>query len=521
MSLVRATATIGSFTLVSRLLGFLRDMLIARFLGAGVLSDAFLVAFKIPNFMRQLFAEGAFNAAFLPLYAGTRAGEGDAAAKKLANEVHAGLLAVLIAVSALGVLFMPQLMLLLAPGFDSDPREFAGVPIFDLTVTLTRITFPYILFISLVSLQGGILNSHGKFAAVAGTPVLMNITLILAMLILPDFTETTGHALAFGVLLAGLVQYLWLVHVCRRAGLMPSFCIPRMTQGVRRLLRLIGPAALGSGVTQINLVINTIIASHIAGAVSVLYYAVRLEELPFGVIGIAISTALLPLLARQLREGKTAEAMHSQNRALELAMLFGLPATMALCVIPFPIVQVVYERGAFTPADTDATYVTLIAYALGLPAALAVKIFASAFYAGQNTKTPVRIAMIAVAVNLVLNLILMHSLRHVGLALSTSVASWVNAALLLRALRARGLFALDEKIAFRLPRMAMATALMGLILMTSYAILTPWFGQDGGQAGRIVCLALLIGVGAGSYGALLIGLRVVRPAELRQYFRRG
>ena len=510
MSLLRASATIGSLTLVSRLLGFVRDMMIASLLGAGMLSDAFLVAFKLPNFMRQLFAEGAFNAAFVPLYSATRAGDGPEAAKRFAEEIHAVLVLVLIILCVLAVIFMPQLMVVLAPGFDKDPAKY------QLTVLLTRITFPYILFISLVSLQGGILNSVHKFAAVAATPIIMNICLIGAMLLVAPVTPTPAHALAIGVTVSGVAQYFWLLYFCRKAGVSPRMMRPRMTDNVRKLFRLITPAALGSSVTQINLVINVIIASLIPGAVSILYYAVRVSELPFGVIGIAVSTALLPMLSRQLREGKTELALHTQNRALELSLLFGLPATVALVVIPYPIVAVIYQHGAFTALDTEATFKTLIAFAVGLPASLAVKIFASTFYANHDTKTPVKIAMVSVAVNLFFNLTLMHWLGYVGLALSTSISGWVNVTLLAIALRKRAFFVPDSLLKLRLSGISAASLIMGCGLFLARMPLGVYF--QGGLAVKIIALAALIGIGAIIYGSALLALRVLKISQLKEYF---
>lgn len=511
MSLLRASANIGSFTLLSRILGFVRDQLIAKMLGAGMLSDAFLTAFKIPNFMRQLFAEGAFNAAFVPLYNSTRAGEGEEAARLFAREVHAVLLVILLALSVLGIVFMPELMVVLAPGFDKDPEKFR------LTVLLTRITFPYILFISLVSLQGGILNSIGKYTAVAATPVLMNVCLIFAMFALGPFTPTMAHALAIGVMISGVTQYLWLFYYCRRAGEGPRFAWPKMTANVRNLLRIVGPAALGSSATQINLIINTSIASFFAAGMSILYYSVRIEELPFGVIGIAVSTALLPMLSRQIREGSIDKAMHSQNRALELSLMFGLPATVALLVIPQPIVSVIYEHGKFTAQNTQETVTALLAYTLGLPAALAAKIFASTFYANHDTKTPVRIAMTCVAVNLVLNLTLIWPVGYVGLALSTSIASWVNACMLAKALKKRSLFVPDTTLRFRLPRMLAACSIMGVALWGMNYVLAGYLA--GGLLSKIVALSLLIGGGGAVYGVSLLMLRVMRISELKAYAR--
>jgi putative peptidoglycan lipid II flippase len=513
MSLIRASATIGGLTLVSRVFGFVRDMMIASFLGAGMLSDAFFVAFKIPNFMRRLFAEGAFNAAFLPLYASTHVGEGEAAARKFAEEINAVLALVLAVISVLAIVFMPDLMVILAPGFDKDPEKYK------LSVTLTRITFPYIFFISLVCLQGGVLNSIDKFAAVAATPIIMNVCLIIAMLAVGPFVPTPAHALAIGVMVSGVTQYLWLLYYCRRAGVHPRLVLPRMTPNVKKLLVQIAPAALGSSVVQINLMIDVIIASLIPDAVSYLYYADRISELPLGIIGIAVSTALLPMLSRQIREGKMDVALHTQNRALELSLLFGLPATVALVIIPYPIIVTMYQHGAFSAIATSATYKTLIAYAVGLPAFLAVKIFASTFYANHDTRTPVKIAIICVFINLFFNLTLMHWLAYIGFALSTSIAGWVNACALGYFLYQRKLFTLDPLFKFRLLRISAGAILMGLALLAAQALLMGYFSH--GLLVRIITLGVIIGIGFAVYGAALLGLRVLTPAQLKAYFAKS
>lgn len=512
MSLIRASATIGTLTMISRIFGFVRDIMIAKLLGAGILADAFFVAFKIPNFMRRLFAEGAFNSAFLPLYAGTLETEGPEKAKTLVEEIHAVLVVILIILSALAILFMPHLMFILAWGFDKDPEKFK------LTVTLTRITFPYILFISLVSLQGGILNSINKFAAVAATPIIMNVCLIVAMLAVVKFTPTPAHALAIGVMVSGITQYLWLQYFCRKAGVAPRMIWPRMTANVKKLFVLIGPAALGSSVAQINLMMDIFIATWIPGAVSYLYYADRISELPLGVIGIAVSTALLPMLSRQIRAGNIGVALHTQNRALELSLLFGLPATIALFTIPYPIITVMYERDAFTMSDTDATFRTLIAYATGLPAFLMIKIFASTFYANQDTKTPVKIAIICVLINLFFNLTLMGPMKYVGLALSTSIAGWFNACALGYKLHKRKLFVMDTLFKFRINRIIAGSLTMAVALLILNHLLIGYF--HGKIIVKVLALSLLIGTGLVVYVASLFFMHVLKVVEMREYFRK-
>ena len=433
MALLRSIATVGGYTLVSRILGFARDILIAAILGAGLVADAFFVAFKLPNFFRRLFAEGAFNAAFVPLFAGRLAEDGNAVARSFAAAVLSVMAVFLyLFVTALQIA-MPALMYGFAPGFVDQPVKF------DLAIDLARITFPYLLFISLVSLLGGVLNSLGRFAAAAATPIILNIALIGALLGATPFLPTPGHALAWGVAAAGVVQFLWLIFACRRAGMNFPLSRPRLTPGVRRLLRLMLPGAVGAGVVQINLLIDIVIASLLpTGAISYLYYADRVNQLPLGVVGVAIGTALLPLLSRQLREGATQDARNSMNRGIEIALLLTVPAAAALLVIAEPIVSVLFERGAFDAATSEATAYALMAYAAGLPAYVLIKVLGPGFFARHDTTTPVKIAVVCVLVNVILNLTLIRFLAHVGIALATALSAWLNAMLLAWVLRRRG-----------------------------------------------------------------------------------
>src|SRR5579863_3743231 len=371
MALLRSAATVGLWTLASRVLGFLRDMLTAIFLGAGPVADAFFVAQRLPNLFRTLFAEGAFNAAFVPLFAGTIAAEGRPAAKRFAEDALAVLLTVLLLFVIAAEVFAPALVQVIAPGFEDQPDKFA------LTVALTRITFPYLLYISLASLQGGVLNSVGRFAAYAATPTLLNVFMIAALLFV---RPVSGQVLAWAVTAGGFAQFLWLILSCERAGLPLYLPRPRLTPAVKKLLRLMGPGVVGAGVTQLNLAVSTAIASLLpTGAVSYLYYADRLNQLPLGVVGIAVGTAILPTLSQQVRVGDEAGAIATQNRGLELALLLTLPAAVGLGVLARPILATLFQHGAFGPAETAATGDALTAYALGLPAFVLVKILAPGF----------------------------------------------------------------------------------------------------------------------------------------------
>lgn len=512
MSLFRSAATIGFFTLLSRILGFVRDICIARFLGASAVTDAFFVAFKLPNFMRRLFAEGAFNSAFVPLYAGTLTTDGKEAAQRLAGETLAVLTCLLLVLVAVMVAFMPQVMFVLAPGFSDDPAKF------ELAVTLTRITMPYLLFISLVSLLGGVLNSIGKFAAVAASPILLNIALITSILALRDQFPTPAHALSWGVFAAGVLQLGWLVYFCKRYGVLPPLCRPALTARVKKLLTLIAPAALGAGVAQVNLMVDMIIASGVPEGVSYLYYADRINQLPLGVIGVGVGTALLPLLSKQLREDDPGKALHTQNRAIELVLLLALPAACALLVIAQPIISTLFEHGAFGAEATRATYPALMAYGLGLPAFVLIKVLAPGFFAQHDTKTPFVIASACMVLNLVLCLALVGPMAHVGLALATTIAGWVNALWMGVVLHRRGLFRPDAALRHRAPRILLACGVMAFSLALAYMMSYAVFTET--QAIRIAALALLVALGIAVYAYMTLMLKVTDWNELQTLLRR-
>ncbi|MHA1568061.1 MAG: murein biosynthesis integral membrane protein MurJ, partial [Alphaproteobacteria bacterium] len=466
MGLLRSSAIVGGYTMVSRVLGFLRDILIAALLGAGPVADAFFVAFKFPNFFRRLFAEGAFSAAFVPAFSGHLAEGGTAAARIFAERTLAVLLVVLLALLVAAEIAMPWLMYGMAPGFARDPDKF------QLAILFTRITFPYLLFISVVSLMGGVLNSLGRFAAAAATPILLNLVLIGALVLAAPRLPTAGHALAWGLAVAGVLQFLWLAGACARAGMALRLPRPALGSDVKRLLRLMLPGAIGAGVVQINLVVDVILASLLAsGSVSYLYYADRVNQLPIGVVGVAVGTALLPLLSRQLRAGETAAAMNSQNRAIEFVLLLGLPAAAALMVIAAPVVSVLFERGAFGADASQATALALVAYGAGLPSFLLIKVLAPGFFAREDTATPVKIGVAAMLANLVLNLILMGPLGHVGIALATTLSGWLNAGALVWLLHRRGHLVLDSRLRGRLPRTLLASAGLAAALLLAHRAL--------------------------------------------------
>ena len=510
MNLARSFATVGGFTMISRVLGFLRDILIAAVLGTGPVADAFFVAFRFPNLFRRLFAEGAFNAAFVPLFARELEGGGAQAARRFAEEAASVLLWTLLAVTALAEIAMPWLMYALAPGFAGDPEKF------DLAILLTRVTFPYLLCMSLVALLSGVLNTLGRFAAAAAAPVLLNVVLIAVLALLywtgDRGTALSGEALAWGVFAAGWLQLAMLLVAARRAGMRLGFIRPRLTGRVKRLISLGIPGVVAGGITQINIVIGTIIASLQAGAVSYLYYAERVYQLPLGVVGIAIGVVLLPELARRLRAGQEDLAHRSQNRALEFGMLLTLPAAVALAVVPEPIIRVLFERGAFDAAAVWPVAWALMAFAAGLPAFVLIKVFSPAFFAREDTATPMRYAAVGVAVNVAGSLILFVPLGHVGIAIATSLAGWVNAGLLAGTLARRGHFSLDATLRRRLQLILMASIVMGLALWLVAWGLEPWLAAQATVI-RFAALALLVAFGLAVYAA---AAQLSGAADLRQ-----
>ncbi len=507
MALIRSITTVGGYTLVSRILGFVRDVLFAAVLGAGAAADAFFVAFKFPNLFRRLFAEGAFSAAFVPMFAGLLTTAGERAARRFAEEATAVLLAALLVFVCVVEILMPYAMYGIAPGFARDPEKFA------LAVELSRIAFPYLLFVSMVALMGAVLNAYEKFAAAAAAPVVLNMVLIGAALGWHLVAATPAHGLAWGVAVAGVLQFAFVGTALTRHGFHIRLRVPRLTPEVRRLLRLMLPVAFGAGIYQINVLVDMVIGSLLpSGAISYLYYADRVNQLPLGVIGIAVATALLPLMSRQIRAGAETEAIASQNRAIEFAAFLTLPAAIAMIVVAEPIIAGLFGRGAFGSTEQTATAMALAAFAVGLPAHVGVKVLATAFFAREDTATPVKIGACALVVNVVLNLALMGPFGHVGIALATSVASWFNASMLAWLLHRRGRLAMDARLRRRLGRVVLSSAAMGFAL-AAVVFSVPGAAQwDEGT--RLAFLAALVVGGMALYGLVAMVSGAVTREDL-------
>lgn len=524
MKLYKAFATVGGLTMVSRILGFVRDILIARALGSGAVADAFFVAFRFPNLFRRLFGEGAFNAAFVPLFAKRLEGEGAASAKEFAEQAMAGLLLALVLVSAFAILAMPWLMAVLAPGFISDPDKY------DLAVRLTQIAFPYLTCMSLVALLSGVLNSMHRYWAAAAAPIILNIVLVsaIALAIVLGYASKpqSGYILAGGVFVAGFAQLAMLWLAVKHAGLDIRIVRPRYTEGVRRLVELGIPGLVSGGITQINIVVGTIIASMQAGAVSYLYYADRLYQLPLGIVGVAVGVVLLPDLARRLRAGDHAAAMDSQNRSLEFALLLTLPAAVALLIAAEPIIRVLFERGAFLPTDTPKTAYALMAFAAGLPAFVLIKVFQPAFFAREDTKTPMYYAGVNMIVNVVGSVSLFFLFKylslmpHVGIALATTLAAWINAAMLVITLRRHGDFRSDPRLARNVPLILLASVAMGGAVYGVLIWLAPYLVSEARLLVKVGALSAVVGTGVAIFAVLIIASGVLSLAQLKRFTHR-
>lgn len=500
--MLKKFVSVGGWTLVSRLTGFIRDVILAAVMGAGPIADAFLVAFRIPNHFRAIFSEGAFNSAFLPTYAQVLETDGETRARSFASRVTTLMLIVQIGLLAIALVAMPVVVTLLAPGFPADPAKF------DLAVTLTRITFPYLLFITLVTILSAILNAHDRFAAAAAAPVLLNVSLIAA-LTLAFLFPTAGHAAAWGVALAGVLELLLVWLAAKRLKAVPQIEKPRLDAAMRRFFKTLGPAVIGSAGVQLALFADTIIASFLpTGAVSALYYADRIYQLPLGVIGIAAGTVLLPEMSRRIAAGDSDAAHRSQNRAIGLTLALAAPFVVAFITLPELIMSALFQRGAFDAAAAARSGAVLAAYAIGLPAAVLIRSAVASFYARSDTLTPLIASLAAVAVNVVIKIMLMDTYGVVGLALGTAAGIWINLALLVILATRRDWMAPSAQLGRILAAVACATFLLALFAWFAPAPLSAF--AAGLPRWRSEILLIIVGAGGAIvYGAgLLTGLKL-------------
>jgi putative peptidoglycan lipid II flippase len=507
MNLLKSLAAVSSLTMVSRVLGFVRDTLIARIFGAGVASDAFVVAFKLPNLLRRIFAEGAFSQAFVPILAEYKTQQGEEATRTFLAYVAGLLTLVLALVTLLGMLAAPWIVWVSAPGFADEPERFA------LTVDLLRVTFPYILLISLSSLLGAVLNTWNRFSVPAFVPTLLNVSMIIFTVWLAPYFDPPIMALGWAVLVGGLAQFLWQLPALKQVGML---VLPRLSlrdTGVWRVLRQMGPAIFGVSVGQISLIINTIFASFlVAGSVSWMYYADRLMELPSGVLGVALGTILLPALAKTYASADRGGYSKLLDWGLRLCFLLVLPCTLALAIIAEPLIVSLFQYGKFTAHDSAMTQQALVAYSVGLLALILVKILAPGFYAQQDIKTPVRIAIVSLLATQAMNalFIFVIDLRHAGLALSISLAACLNAGLLYWQLRRKRIYLPQPGWAKFLAKLVLAVLVMAVVLLALMHYMPAW--EEGGMPLRLLRLGVLVAAGASAYFAVL-ALLGFRPRD--------
>ncbi len=506
-SLFHSTAVVGQMTMISRVLGFVRDVLIARIFGAGIAADTFFVAFRIPNLFRRLFAEGAFSQAFIPVLTETKTAGDQHKVIDLVGATAGSLALVLLAVVAVGIIAAPVIIAAFAPGFTQDAEKW------ELATLLLRITFPYLMFISITALFGSLLNTYGRFAIPAVTPALLNIALIAAAVYLAPRLDQPVVALAIGVFVGGVAQFAWQFGAVLRLGVLRRVRVNFKHPGVRKILRLMAPAMFGASIAQINIMIDTLIASFLAtGSISWLYYSDRLVEFPLGVFGIALATVVLPSLSKQHADGESGKFSETIDWALRLVLLISLPAALALALLAQPMLSTLFQYGALSEHDVIMAARSLVAYSMGLMAFIVVKILAPGFYAKQDTRTPVRIGIIAIGVNVAFNLALVVPLAHAGLALATSIAACVNAGLLLKALRANGSYRPRAGwLAFAL-KVCTAALIMCLTLWWLNVEQSLWTAQA--ALGRSVMLLKLVAAGAAIYFTALL-IFGVRPRDLR------
>ena len=505
--MLRGILTIGGWTMASRVFGFLRDMLMAAMIGAGPLGDAFVVANRLPNMFRSLFGEGAFNAAFVPEFSAILTSRGADSARRFAEQTFGVMTFWLLALTVLAEVLMPQLMGLLLIGSAKDVAHL------DLVVDLARITFPYMPLICLTALLSGVLNGLDKFAAAAAAPVVYNLTSMAFMVGLAGLVPTTGHALAWGVSASGVFQLALVMWGTWHSGMALHLVKPQLSPEIRTLLKRMAPGLLAAGVTQLNLSLDVVIAGFLPpGTQSALYYANRLNQLPIGIVGVAVGTAMLPGLSRQVASGMLEESRTTLNRALEYALVLTLPAALALGAVSQPIMSVLFERGAFDHHAAIISGQTLMAYAVGLPAFVLIKVLVPGLFARGDTTTPMRWGLASVALNIVLNIAFMQPLQHQGPALAASCAAWFNVVALAVILWRRGYFVPDATLIRHVPRMALASAAMVAALIALQMV--AYDGSTG--VFRYLGLAVMVGGGALAYG--LVG-EVIGAFHIRDLVR--
>ncbi len=507
MRLISSVATISFFTMGSRIFGFFRSMLMAMLVGAGAMSDALIISIKIPSVMRRIFAEGAFNSAFIPIFAGMLAKDGHEKARSYAEQVFSLLVIVLSVVVVFCEIFMPFVIKTLLPGFSATPERL------EYAIAFTRITFPFILFISVCALFSGILNSLERFAYAASSPMVGNMSIIATVFAIKTITTNNGQAFAIGIAICGIVQALWVMVPAYKKGYRLSLVKPVISPEVKRFFKLLIPVVIGGGVVQINMFLDIVVGSFLSeGGISYLEYADRLNQLPLSTVGVAMGTALLPMLSKSIRTKDYDKAFKTQNLAFEYGLTLAVPAALGLLILACPITKVVYQYGKLQANDVIEIAKTIQVFATGLPAYIMIKILTNIFFAREDTKTPVKIAVVAMALNLCLNIALIQKYEHVGLAAATSIAAWVNVSLLLYVTQKRGILPLSNRFYSFLPKLAFSSIICFSIVYVMHKYL--WILLGGDRLIEACLLVIIIGTAVGIYAIACYVFGIIKKSDL-------
>lgn len=515
MSLFKSGLVVTAYTLLSRIFGFVREILIANSLGVGVLTDCFNVAFKLPNFFRRFFAEGAFSAAFIPIFSEKLTSSSKEEIRFFTDQVFTIMAIFLIFFTILLEIFMPQVMMVLAPGFKNQSNES-----FILAVRFARISMPYLFFICLVALYGGILNSYRKFAANAFVPVILNIVMILSLIFGKKYTETPAHALSYGVVLAGIAQYLYMVVIVYKYDLLPKFIIPKMTFEIKKMFKNMGPAILSGAVAQLNLIVDTMVCSTIPGAISTLYYADRITHLPVSLIGTAMATVLLPELSKFTKDGESDKASSIQENSLKFASLVVFPAAFILLALSQEVIYLVYERGMFTREDTVRTAIVILVFGLSIPSYVLTKVYVSRFLARQDTKTPLKVTLVGLVLNVVLDIILVKPFGAAGVAFASTVTSWVIVSLYAIISHKEALFLHDKKLLMFFLKVILSSLSLyfSLILFSRHS--NTYIYSDNKLIGTISFI-IIVSVSGMIYLSFIRSFGLIDSEMIRKLIKRG
>lgn len=510
----RSFFTVSFYTFLSRILGFVRDIFIAKFLGSTVTADAFFVAFRLPNFFRRVLAEGAYSAALIPVFSGVVIdSKDDHEAADFVENTMSLLLFITIILTFIFYFGMPYIIQVLAPGFSSNKEAF------DLAVHFGKIIFPYLIFISLVAHFTSIINVHGKFAAGAFAPAILNISFILSLFLLTPQLSSAGHALSYGVLIGGLFQFIFLYQALLKF-YRPRIRFPVLNEKLRKFLRLFFPGLIGSGVIQLNIIVGTIIASFLPiGAISHIYYADRLNQLPLAIFGIALGVVLLPSLSKAIKENNINEINNTQNRSLEFSLLISLPSAVGLYILSKPIIHILFERGAFLAEDTFYTAKVLSIFSIGLPAYILIKVLVTCFFSREDTKTPLYISLVSVAINIVISLLLIETMREMGIALATAISSWVNAFLLFTILKYKKNLILDLIFLKNTSKIIISVLIMLLVCYFLNKIMFINLNNSDFFI-NLISLLFIIVISKIIYLTMIFMLKVISVQDLRRYMQK-